>query len=267
MHSPMPKTRIAALLPVLILCVALAAPAAHAQEIPARLDWAERLDLGTPVSGIVARVQAEPGQRVSRGDVLVRMDDRGIRAQLEEDEAQVRRLELARAEAELEYERQQEMYDRTLISQRDLSIAEIEFAMADAQFVAARARLTRTRLDLEYSQVRAPFDGLVLARHVRAGQSVNNELQVTPLVTLATTDPMLALGTVTEDTLASLRPGEKVEVRVGERRYEGTIRAVGLEPVDRAAETPHYPVTVEFSAPADHALRAGLRASLIPGHD
>ncbi len=267
MQSHAITPRITVLLPVLAFCLGLAAPMALAQEIPARLDWAERVELGTPVSGVVASVHAEPSQRVKRSDVLVRMDDRGIRAQIEEDEAQVRRLEIARAEAELEYERQQEMYDRTLISQRDLSLAEIAFAMADAEFVAARARLTRTRLDLEYSQVRAPFDALVLARHVRAGQTVNNELQVTPMVTLVSAEPMLARGQVEEDGLAGLAVGQNVEVRVGERRYTGKLRALGLEPLDMTSETPRYPVTVEFIAPADHNLRAGQRAVLIPGND
>jgi membrane fusion protein, multidrug efflux system len=267
MHSHPLHRRLAALLPALALSLAMAAPLATAQEIAARLDWSERLELGTPVSGLVTRINAEPGQRVSRGDVLVQMDDRGIRAQLDEDEAQVRRLELARAEAELEHERAREMYDRTLISQRDLSLAEISFAMADAEFVAARARLTRTRLDLEYSRVRAPFDGLVLARHVQTGQTVNNELQVTPLVTLAATEPMLARARVPEERLAHLREGQAVEVRVGEQRYEGTLRSLGLEAVVADADTPEYPVTIRFSAPAGHSLRAGQRATLLPGND
>lgn len=267
MHSLPHHRRLAALLPALALSLAMAAPLATAQEIAARLDWSERLELGTPVSGLVTRIDAEPGQRVKRGDVLVQIDDRGIRARLEEDEAQVRRLELARAEAELEHERAREMYERTLISQRDLSLAEIAFAMADAEFVAARARLTRTRLDLEYSRVRAPFDGLVLARHVQTGQAVNNELQVTPLITLASTDPMLARARVPEDRLARLREGQGVEVRVGEQRYEGTLHRLGLEAVEPEADTPDYPVTIRFSAPAGHGLRAGQRATLRPAND
>lgn len=267
MHSHPHHRRLAALLPALALSLAMAAPSAVGQEIAARLDWSERMELGTPVSGLVTRVSAEPGQRVSRGDVLVQIDDRGIRARLEEDEAQVRRLELARAEAELEHERAREMYDRTLISQRDLSLAQIAFAMADAEFVAARARLTRTRLDLEYSRVRAPFDGLVLARHVQTGQAVNNELQVTPLVTLAATEPMLARARVPEDRLARLREGQGMEVRVGEQRYPGTLRRLGFEAVDPEADAPDYPVTIQFSAPAEHSLRAGQRATLLPGDD
>lgn len=262
MPSPTIPRRLAALLPALALSLTLAAPVALAQEIPARLDWSERLDLGTPVSGIIIRVNAEPGQRVRRGEVLVQLDDRGLRASVEEAEAQVKRLELARNEAKLEYERQQEMYDRTLISQRDLSLAEIGFAMAEAEFVAAQARLTRARLDLEYSRVRAPFDGLVLARHVRPGQAVNNELQVTPLVTLVSAEPMHARGAVSEERLARLRAGQNVVVRVGEARYEGTLRALGLESTEAG-----YPVTVQFSAPADHGLRAGQSASLLTGND
>ncbi|ACL71472.1 Multidrug resistance efflux pump-like protein [Thioalkalivibrio sulfidiphilus HL-EbGr7] len=262
MPSPSKARRLAALLSALALSLSLTAPSALAQDIPAQLDWAERLELGTPVSGMVTRVNAEPGQRVKRGDVLVQLDDRGLRAYVEEAEAQVKRLELARDEAKLEYERQQEMFDRTLISQRDLSLAQIGFAMADAEFVAAKARLTRARLDLEYSRVRAPFDGLVLARHVRVGQAVNNELQVTPLVTLVSSEPMLARGNVAEDRLARLREGQNMVVRVGEARYEGTLRAIGLEAMDNG-----FPVTVQFSAPAEHRLRAGLAATLQTGND
>jgi membrane fusion protein, multidrug efflux system len=245
--------------PLLVLALALYCPPALSEDIPARLDWSNRLELGTPVSGVVVRVQAEPGQRVRRGELLVQLDERGFRAELEETQAQERRLRLAWEEARREYERAQELYERTVISQRDLSLAEIGLTMAEAEHAAAKARLTQARLNLEYSSLRAPFDGLVVMPHVRTGETVNNRLQVTPVVTLAATEPMLARGFVGEEALSHLAPDQALVVLVGDRLYDGTLSTIALEGQE-GGDGPEFEILVRFGVPAEHGLRAGQSA-------
>lgn len=257
------KSRIllAPLFTALLALPALATPILAA-ELPARLDWSQRVELGTPLTGRIASVDAEPGQSVQRGQVLVTLDDRRFQAAVEESEAQVKRLGLARDEAERELERARELFDRTAIPQHDLSLAEIAFSMAEAEHAAARAQLMRARIDLEYSRIEAPFDGVVVARMIGTGETVSGELQIAPLITVASAEPLLARALVGEAMLAELQNGQSVQVTAAGRSYAAEIVHLGLEAVGDADGEALFEVVASFRAPAEHGLRAGLRATL-----
>lgn len=250
---------------LLLLAITLLSGPLAAEEIPAVVDWSQRVVLSTPVSGVVASVPVEPGQRVTAGQVLLALDDRRFRAQRERARAEVERLKLTVEEAEREYARAQELYDRTVISARDLQLAEIDLAMAKAQHAAATAELTSARIDLEHSTLRAPFDGIVLRVQVAAGETVANTLQATPMISLAASAPMVARATVDETQLTRLRIGQAVEVSVGSERFRGVLSRLGLEPAstDQGAR---YEILVSFEPSDSPRLRSGQRARLtLPG--
>ncbi|MFW2133614.1 efflux RND transporter periplasmic adaptor subunit [Ectothiorhodospira haloalkaliphila] len=246
---------------VLLVPATSLAEEGFADETPARLDWSMRMEVGSPVSGVVTRVKVQPGDRVGEGDVLVSLDDRAPKAELERARAQEQRLKLAREEAEREYERTREMYDRALISSRELALAEIDQSMARAAHQGARAELTQARLGLEYSQVKAPMEALVVARHVHPGQVVQNTLQVQPLLTLAVVQPMVAVLEVSSRRAAELEPGTQVRVRVEDQEFQGRVQRVGLEALESDAGS--FQAWVAFDPPEDHRLRAGMSAWVV----
>lgn len=235
---------------------------AMAEEVPARLEWARRVELSTPISGVVAEVLVSPGDRVEQGALLLRLDARGLRARIEEAEAAVAREKEHREEAQRESERAEELYERTLISDHELQLARIELVSAGARYREAQASLTRARLDLEYSQVRAPFAALVLQRNVEPGQTVVTRLQSMPLVVLAEAERMRTRVVVPLRRIERLRPGQVLPVWVGDQEYAGEVRELGLEPSESAADEPLYEIAVDFPLPAGRVLRAGQRASV-----
>ena len=166
---------------LLLLC---AAPV-WAAGTPGTLEWARRVELSTPVSGVVATVNVEPGDQVDKGEALVALDQRGFHAEVLRARADKRRLAQALAEAKRQRNRAQELYDRTLLSQHDLDLAKIAYTTARAKYEAADAALIQAMLDLEYSTVRAPFAGVVLARPAQVGQTVVSRLRSVPLVVRA----------------------------------------------------------------------------------
>ncbi len=230
---------------------------AAAVDLDGRLDWGARVELSPLVSGVVAEVAADAGQRVSKRQLLLRLDQGALQAAVREAEAQEAYLGKMRAEAERERERAQELYDRTLLSDHDLELALIAFARAEADYQAASARLAEARLKLEYSAIRAPFDGVVIAVNAVPGQTVITRLQSVPLVALGSTERMQVQVAVAEDALAELSPGQAVAVRTGTSRFDGRIDSIGYEPV--AGEPVRYPVIVSFE-PGDAVLRPGQRA-------
>jgi multidrug efflux system membrane fusion protein len=232
-----------------------------ADEIPAVLDWSQRVVLSTPVSGVVASVPVEPGQAVSAGQVLLALDDRRLRAQRERARAQVERLKLTVDEAEREYARARELYDRTVISVRDLQLAKIDLAMARAEYAAAQAELTSASIDLEHSTLRAPFDGIVLRAHVAKGETVANTLKATPMISLAASGTMLARAKIDEARLKELRVGQPIDVTVGSQRFTGVLSQIGLEPAS-TEQGARYEIFVSFEPSDSDRPRNGQGARL-----
>lgn len=214
-----------------------------AADYDARLQWERRVELSTPVRGVISEVPAQAGQRVEAGGVLVRLDDRGFRAAVSEARSRLKSLEAVRAEARRERDRAEELYDRTVLSDHELQIAINEAKKAEADYAAARAALVQARLNLEYSAIRAPFNALVIDVQAEQGQTVLSDLQPTTLVTVAAADSMIARAALTEQQVESLQVGQSATVRLGERRHSGKIKSIGLEPVGDGK----YPIAVSFA--------------------
>lgn len=233
-----------------------------ADEMPAKIQWAQRVELGTPVSGVVVRVNATPGAQVRQGTVLVTLDDRRFKAELAQARAEVERLAQLHAEAVRENERAQELYDRNLLSEHELEVTRIALTTAAAELQAAKAALTRAELNLEYSRVRAPFDALVLEVHAGVGQAVAADLTPAPLVTVVEAGRRVVRTVLEESLIAELRVGQLLDVNIGDKVYTGKVTRLGLEPT-AGGLTLSYPVDVLIEVPEDAMLRAGQSATVV----
>lgn len=239
--------------------LAWAALPGQAAETAGVTEFSQRVELSTPVSGIVQHVAVDVGQRVKRGAVLVALDPAIARARVQEAEARTRRLDAEAAEAKRELDRQQELYNRTVISTSELDLAKLRHERATAQTVEARAHLAQERKRLTDTTVRAPFDAVVVARLAEPGQAVAAGLQPQPLVVVARADEMVARVLVGEGTASALRPGAGARVSVGGRSFDGRIKRVALEPIKDSAAV-EYPVDVVF--PVSAPMPAGLPAQV-----
>ncbi|MDZ7663511.1 efflux RND transporter periplasmic adaptor subunit [Thiohalophilus sp.] len=214
-----------------------------AADYEARLEWERRVELGTPVQGVITEVRAQTGQRVEAGDVLVQLDDRGFRANVSKAHTRLQSLEAVREEARRERDRAEELYDRTVLSDHELQVALNDARQTEADYAAARAALVQARLNLEYSAVRAPFDALVINVQAAQGQTVINDLQPVTLVTVADANSMIARAELSEGQVEPLELGQAATVRIGGREHIGRIKSIGLEPVEGSDR---YAVAVSF---------------------
>jgi multidrug efflux system membrane fusion protein len=215
--------------------------------------------MSTLVSGTVASINARPGQQVRKGDVLLTLDDTSFNASLRAANAKVKRLGEATKEAKREWERNQEMYERTLLSNHDLEVARIEYVSLESQYQEARAERELRSIDLDNSRIRAPFDGVILARQAEVGQTVIASDQPVTLLSMAGTGEYLAQADVDRDTAMAVSSGQTVVVTVNGSEYPGTIRNPGLEPV---AGTAKYRLDAVFKIGDKIILRAGSPATI-----
>jgi len=233
----------------------------YARDIAATLHWSKRVELGTPVSGIIKTVVANTGDKVRQGDTLVGLDDRHYVAALNKARARVKNLKEKRKEAKRELDRAQELYDRTVLSDHDLQIARNARLAADAEYETAKAERVTADLNLEYASIRAPFDALVLQRSAEVGQTVVSQFKTATLITLAAAGEMIARGHIEQDQLDGQLRGRPATVLVAGISYDGKVKHVGLEPVKSDKQGIYYEIDIVFNI-GDRILRAGQQVTI-----
>ena len=142
-------------------------------------------DVTAKVIAVSPKIRA--GSRFKKGDVLVQLDDRDFQVEVEvaastAAEAEVRLLQEL-AEADLASQQWNKQPDNE--AAKLLALRKPQVAAAEAALKAAKARLSRAQLDLERTQIRAPFDGMVLEQSIDIGQVVNPSQ---PIASIYSTD-------------------------------------------------------------------------------
>ena len=231
---------------------------AAAADIDALVQWSQRTELATPVSGVVASVAVNAGERTTKGQVLLALDEVPFRAATQEAEAQLARRKSERDEAARDAKQAQELYDRTVLSTVELENAKMKQARADAGYKEAAAALERARYRLRVSALRAPFDAVVLSRHAEPGQSVAADFKPPVLLVIAAAGEYLAQARVTAARVTSLKVGQSLSVVAGGKTYSAKIRAIAHEP---ASGKDPYVLDAAFAAA--EVLHAGQSARIV----
>ena len=216
----------------------------------------ERLaDLRAEVSAIVLAVLKENGDSVHRGDLLVRLDDTSIRDTLTAAEASERTAKLTDEQSKRQLERMQTLRKTGLVSAQDVENAESKADTAQSDLEAARTRVVSARQQLERTEVRAPFDGIISDRKVSAGDTAQVGKELVKVI-----DPhsLRFEGLVSADSIGEVKAGQTVMFRVhgfADHEYLGTITRVN--PAANAT-TRQVEVLVSFNDPSDRPTVAGL---------
>jgi multidrug efflux system membrane fusion protein len=223
-----------------------AEPVTRTVKIYGRTAPARTVEMKAETSGRVTTLGVERGKRARAGQVLLKLDLRDRQARLEQARAGVNEHRSA-------WEAQQELKPQGYVS-------DTELAATLARLESARAELIRAQLDLEYMQVRAPFDGTVQERAVEIGDYVRAG---DPVATFVDNTHLVVTGSIAEQDAGFVRVGELATAAlVTGQDVKGRIRY--LSPVaDEATRT--FTVELEIPNPAGD-LPAGVTAEMrIPG--
>jgi len=193
----------------------------------------ETVEVGTQVSGQIAQLYVDFNDRVAEGELLARIDPTIL-----EQEVRSARVNLARNQAELdqalrELERVESLHAAGVLTQTEFEVAQYQQALAEAGYESAEISLERAQRNLQYTEIRAPIDGVVIGRAVELGQTVAASLSAPVLFVLAhDLAQMEILASVDESDIGQIREGQSVHFNVQaypDRTFEGTVRQVRLE--------------------------------------
>ena len=170
-----------------------------------------RADLRAEVSAMVLRVFKENGDAVRQGDLLVSLDDTVLRDNLSSAEEASRAAGQSLDSAERQYQRQKSLQAQGMVSMQALEEAEVRRNTAQSEWVAAKARVAAARQQLDRTLVRAPFNGMVSARKVSAGDTAQIGKELVQIIDPAS---MRFEGLVSADQMHALKPGQRVNFRI-----------------------------------------------------
>ncbi|HET8625422.1 MAG TPA: efflux RND transporter periplasmic adaptor subunit [Gemmatimonadales bacterium] len=215
-----------------------------------------RADVRAELAGTVLETYVDPGQRVKRGTLLGRIDDRAVRDAYLSAKAAVRSAGQNRELARRNAERNDRLAAAGAVAERDREAAASAAANADAAYADAQARLTQAADQLAHAEVRSPLDGVVSERHVSGGDVVQTGDALFNIV-----DPrsLELAGTVPAEQVVKLKPGAPVEFTVSGyagRTFNGTV-----DRINPSADPATRQVRVYATIPnAEQGLVAGLYA-------
>jgi RND family efflux transporter MFP subunit len=248
---------------ILLGVLMLAARAPAAQELKGWLEWVHEVEMRVVENGVVEEVLVSAGQHVAKGDLLLRMDQREAQARLLESKARVARARVEVEKAGRDLVRSQELFDRGLIAIEELKDAELSQLAATAEEEAAKAAEATSQVALEHTELRAPFDGIVVSRRVWNGAVIYKTLQQEPLIVIAPDDQMLARALVTAPTLRRVTPGQPARVRVGGAARDGRIYSLGVQAVRVELEGALYYLDIIFDRRPDELLRPSETVQIV----
>lgn len=213
-------------------------PAAAKVDIVGTTASEEKINLSARIPAYVNEVFVSAGEHVKKGQVLVTLDDREIREQLTAAEAQLN-------QAQTEYERAKQLFEKAATTQQALTAAE-------SMFTAARAQVEQVKVMLTYAQVTSPIDGIVTERRIESGDLANPGMLL-----LAVYDPtrMRLEAPVPVRLIDRIGLGQAVEVVLERpaRAFQGRVTEIVSE-VDPASRTQTVKVHLD-----------GVEGDVLPG--
>lgn len=222
------------------------------------------VQVGTQVSGIIAELYADYNSVVKKGDIIAKLDDTFLKAQVAEADANLYKAKVTLKEAERNYNRSKELFSQGFISEAELNQAEATYESAKATVRQMEATLERARTNLQYATIRAPIDGIVISRNVDRGQTVAASLQAPTLFTIAQDLKQMSLeASIDEADIGKIKEDQFATFTVDsfpEERFIGRVSQIRLEPVT-VQNVVTYTVIIDVPNP-ELKLKPGMTANV-----
>lgn len=207
------------------------------------------VQVGSQVSGMIESLHADFNSKVKMGDIVARIDPFPYRAKRDQAAANLANAKAAVVKARVdlsqrkrELDRVQALLKQQFVSQNEVDVAitahegaVAQLAVAEAAVKQAEAALEAAELDLKYTVIRSPVDGIVISRQVEVGQRVSASFSIPTLFLIAHDLTQMQVDTnVSEADIGGMAAGKEatftVDAYPGER-FQGHVRQIRIAPI------------------------------------
>ena len=214
----------------------------------------KQVSVGAQASGQVRSLKVALGDSVKQGQLIAEIDSmkqqndlRNTQASLQSAQAQLASRQARLKQAELTYQRQQELLAADAISRQSFEEAEAtlntgraDIRSSDAQIAQAKIAADTAQVNLGYTRILAPMDGVVVAIVTQEGQTVNANQSAPTIIKLALLDTLTIKAQISEADVVRVKPGQKAYFTIlgaPDKRYYTTLRTVEPAPESIGTET------------------------------
>lgn len=236
-----------------------------------QIDPRQEVQVKSKISGIVKRLHVNVGDIVKAGDPLITVAPNPTPLEYSEAKRSVELAQLDFDNAKRIYERNNELYDKKMISQADYDINKAQYSEAELKL-----RMAEEKLDLlqkgvttggkNENTITCPIDGTVLEKLVNEGDPVvplTSYQAGTPLLTLAPMDELIFKGTVDEIDVGKLSEGMTANIKIGalpNEKVSGKLSRISPKAKKRE-NTTLFDLEIEIPETGKQMLRAGYSAN------
>ena len=231
------------------------------------------VQIGSQVSGVIARLYADFNSRVRKGQLLAELDPTPLQAQVEQRSADLTRAQVEAANAKITYERNRRLVAAGLSAQADLDAAKAQFEAAQAQVQQSAAALRQSETNLRYTRIVSPIDGIVVDRQYDVGQTVAASFQAPTLFQIAQDlTKMQVQADVDQSDIGRVKVGQVARFTVDaypDEEFRGRISQIRLN-AQVNQNVVSYPVIIEVPNPEERLspkMTANVTIDIATVHD
>ncbi|MAD98433.1 MAG: efflux transporter periplasmic adaptor subunit [Flavobacteriaceae bacterium] len=225
-------------------------------EISGTVQGVNHANLSTRLMGIVTNVQVKVGDFVKKGSLLLSIDSKDVQAQLAQAKANKLRAEAHYENVKKNYDRFENLFQKNSATQKELDDITTQLKAAKSQLEMADEAVNQVKAQLSYTDVRAPFDGVITTINIKKGNLANPGM---PLLGIEENQNFEVRATISEFDIANVKAGQTVKVAIPsmDKIMEGKITELGSSSTNLGGQ---YQMVV--SVPKAENLYSGMYAKV-----
>jgi HlyD family secretion protein len=219
--------------------------------------------VGSQVSGTISKLYVDYNSKVKKGQILAKIDPLLLQAQVDQANANMLKLIANTADAKKTRDRNRQLFGKNLIARSDVDTADANYDAFVAQVNSARAALAAAKVNLQYTNIVSPVDGIVISRSIDVGQTVAASFQTPTLFSIAQDLTKMEVdASVNEADIGKVKEGQPVEFTVDafpEITFKGAVFQVRNAPIT-VSNVVTYTVVIQVDN-KELKLRPGMTAN------
>ena len=176
-----------------------------------KIEAVQSANISTRMMGFVNNIHVNVGDKVSKGQLLLSINSTDISAQKAQVEASITEAAAAFKNAEKDYNRFTALFKENSASQKEMDDISANYEMSKARLEAANQMRNQVNAQLSYSNIKAPFSGIITGKFINKGDMANPGM---PLISIETPGKYQIISMVPESEITSIKNGANVSVTV-----------------------------------------------------
>lgn len=243
------------------IAVSLAKPVSMASDVvtvSGQVEAVQTAMISTRIMGYITKMNVRAGDHVRKGQLLFAVNHDDLQAKGAQADAQIVRAEAQLRNAQKDYERFSALYKQQSATAKELENMQLQYDAAKASAEAARQMRREVNASFSYTNVTAPFDGVITAKNADAGSIANPGM---PILVLEAAGGFRIAAAIPESEIAGIAIGDKagIDLKSINRSFAGTVAEINPSSGPGGGQ---YPVKISIPAGQFKGLYAGMYANI-----